>query len=593
MKSVIQLLPENISNQIAAGEVIQRPASAVKELVENSIDAGATDISVIIKDAGKQLIQVIDNGIGMTDIDARICFEKHATSKIKNFDDLYIIKTKGFRGEALASIAAVAQVEMKTRHKGSQVGTQVKVENSIVLSQEEVSTPEGTNLMARNLFYNVPARRNFLKSNQVEMKHIMEEVNRIALSHPMIRFRVYSNDSEIAHYKEGNIRQRIVSVMGEQINAGLVPLEEKSDYIHVHGFIGKPDFSRKTRGEQYLFVNNRFIKSSYINHAVMQAYKDILPADHFPFYAIFIDIDTSMVDVNVHPSKQEVKFEDERLVYTFVNAGVRHSLGMYNISPSLDFNQDVSVVNWDAFKEPKSFNPGNSGFISNHHNAIRNKQQEWQQLYEIAAQISDEEDETDNDSAGNEVSAEGRAPVQLNKRYILSQVRSGIVLIDQSYAHERILYEKYKHAIINGNLGVQKQLFPVSIELNNADSDLLQELVADISHLGFDVQYFGSNTFVIHGMPADLPGIPEKQLLEELLEQYKNSGTISGLNRQERLARAMAKSTCIKSGKVMDDIEMRSLTDELFSCENPYHTPGGKSTLIKIDWDEISGRFNQ
>ncbi|HWB62068.1 MAG TPA: DNA mismatch repair endonuclease MutL, partial [Chitinophagales bacterium] len=458
---IIRLLPDNIANQIAAGEVIQRPASAVKELMENAIDAGATHVKLIVKAAGKSLVQVIDNGCGMSETDARMCFEKHATSKIRAAEDLFNIRTMGFRGEALASIAAIAQVELKTRQTGEQLGTLIEIEGMKVTRQEPCQTPEGTSIAIKNLFYNVPARRNFLKSDTVELKNIIDEFQRIALAHPKVGFQLFNNDYEMFHLKPGNLKQRVVSLFGDNYAEKIVPVEEKSYALHVYGFVGKPEFSKKTRGEQFIFVNNRFIKSPYLNHAVSLAFDQMIPKENFPFFVLFLDIDPTKIDINVHPAKYEIKFEDEKLVYTFVNLGVKHALGAYSISPTLDFNQEDHLNKAGAFnqtprtwleitqhavdtKQAKKFAPP-SGFkpLSEREG---NNLQNWQSLYEtVGSQQPTLQRETipQHDEPAHEPVKEAVPPHQLQKRYIVSQIKSGFILIDQQAAHERIMYERY------------------------------------------------------------------------------------------------------------------------------------------------------
>jgi DNA mismatch repair protein MutL len=601
MSGIIKLLPDHISNQIAAGEVIQRPASAVKEMMENSIDAGATSIKLVIKEAGKTLIQVIDNGIGMNETDARLCFEKHATSKIRNIDDLFSIKTMGFRGEAMASIAAIAQVELKTKSHSANVGTHLIIEGSEVLSQEFCECAAGTQITIKNLFYNVPARRNFLKSNAVETRHIIDEFERIALAHPTISFSLFNNDYEIFHLKSGNLRQRIISIFGENYNSKLVPLEEKSDQIVVYGFTGKPDLTKKTRGEQFIFVNKRFIKSQYLNHAVMRAYDEMIPKDVFSFYCIFIDIDPALIDINVHPTKQEIKFEDDKLVYTFVNAGIRHSLAQYSISPTLDFEQEANINNWEAFGVTPSRKDSDEVIVQRANQSFNARKDfiknanlsNWEDLYKIAAtqnavQPLDttpaliEQDDKEIYSSKN---------FQLHNQYIISQIKSGFILIDQSLAHERILYEKYIESIAKNKSLSQKQLFAQNLEFSAQDTAILMEILPDINALGFDLQHFGGNNFVIHSLPVDINVANEKKMIEELLEQYKTNLSIQKLNARDNIARSLARSSCIKVGKHLSASEMNNIVEELFQCENPYTTANGTPTFITFDFEMIQDKF--
>jgi len=607
---IIRLLPDNIANQIAAGEVIQRPASAVKELLENSIDSGATHIKLIVKQAGKSLVQVIDNGCGMSETDARMCFEKHATSKIRAAEDLFNIRTMGFRGEALASIAAIAQVELKTRQTGEQLGTCIEIEGMKVLKQEPCQTPEGTSIAMKNLFFNVPARRNFLKSDSVELKNILEEFQRVALAHPKIAFQLFNNDYEMYHLKSGNLKQRICALFGDNYDSKIVPVEEKSYALHVYGFAGKPEFSKKTRGEQFIFVNNRFIKSPYLNHAVSMAYEQMIPQGSHPFYVLFLDIDPSKIDINVHPAKYEIKFEDEKLVYTFVNLGVKHAMGAYSVSPTLDFNQEHHLTNNDTFtqqpttwleitqnavqqREPKKYAPPSNfqPLTKREENNLKN----WEHAFDTVGkcEIRNPKSETNTEkffSSETEI-REAIPPHQVHKRYIVSQIKSGFILIDQQAAHERILFEKYLKMLSNQKHDSQRQLFPQSLDLNAADAQILQEILPEINNLGFDIQEFGKNSFVIHGFPADILQGDEKKMIEELIEQFKMNSGITKLTKRENLAKSIACSSSIKSGKHLTIEEMKTLIDELFACENPYTAPNGRFTFITYSLDELEKRF--
>ena len=611
---IIRLLPDNIANQIAAGEVIQRPASAVKELMENSIDSGATHIKLICKMAGKTLIQVIDNGCGMSETDARMSFEKHATSKIRTADDLFNIRTMGFRGEALASIAAIAQVELKTRQTGDQLGTYIEIEGMKITKQEPCQTPEGTSIAIKNLFFNVPARRNFLKSDSVELKNIIDEFQRIALAHPKLGFQLYNNDYEMYHLKPGNLKQRIVAIFGDNYAEKIVPVEEKSYALHVYGFVGKPEFSKKTRGEQFIFVNNRFIKSAYLNHAVSMAFEQMMPKDQFPFFVLYLDIDPTKIDINVHPAKHEIKFEDEKLVYTFVNLGVKHSLGAYSVSPTLDFNQESHLTQGGAFdqqprtwleitqhavqyKEAKKFAPP-SGFQALSEREANN-QKNWQSAFDTVGNkpVSTRQEDTpvwpqpkvEQDEP--ELIKEAVPPHQIQRRYIVSQIKSGFILIDQQAAHERIMFERYLKLIEKNRSESQRQLFPQSFELNAADAQILLEIMPDINNLGFDIQEFGKNSFVIHGFPADVVNGDERKMVEELIEQYKMNSSVTRLSKRESLAKSLAYSSAIKVGKVLGVEEMKTLIDELFACQNPYTAPNGRFTFITINNDELDKRF--
>ncbi len=644
MADIIQLLPDSIANQIAAGEVVQRPASAVKELMENSIDAGATKVQLILKEAGKVLLQVIDNGSGMSETDARMCFERHATSKIRRAEDLFSIRTMGFRGEAMASIAAVAQVELRTRREADEVGIKVVIEGSELKSHEPEQCPLGTNILIKNLFYNIPARRNFLKSNPVEMKHIMEDFQRIALAHPEVHFTMHHNNTEIFHLPGGNLRQRIIGIFGASHNKNLVPVQEDTESLMVTGFVGKPEFAKKTRGEQLFFVNKRFIKSSYLQHAVMTAYEDLLPRDAFPLFVIFLDIDPARIDVNVHPTKTEIKFEDEKLIYNYLKVAVRHALGQYSVTPTLDFDQEIGLRMSDmpsspqatyletirsnfSFQEDKKQesngagrSSGNNGLTFSNPNTLQsNNLRNWEKLYEgldkdfseekapLREVYSDEEEvevfENQSitigssfntgmlDDASHSFSREQKEPYQLHNRYIVSQIKSGYMLIDQQAAHERILYEKYLQLFDENNVSTQSELFPKTITLSIVDAEMLKEILPDINRLGFDVQEFGQTTFVIHGVPAELKqGANEQQLIERLLEQYKQNVNLS-LDLKENLARSMARSASTKRGKTLNPKEMRALIDELFACAMPFHSPTGVKCFVTYELDEIEKLF--
>lgn len=610
---IIRLLPDNIANQIAAGEVIQRPASAVKELLENSIDSGATHIKLIVKQAGKSLVQVIDNGCGMSETDARMSFEKHATSKIRAAEDLFNIRTMGFRGEALASIAAIAQVELKTKQTGEQLGTSIEIEGMKILKQEPCQTPEGTSIAMKNLFFNVPARRNFLKSDTVELKNIIEEFQRIALAHPKIGFQLFNNDYEMYHLKAGNLKQRIVAMFGENYASKIVPVEEKSYALHVYGFTGKPEFSKKTRGEQFIFVNNRFIKSPYLNHAVSMAFEQMLPQGSFPFYVLFLDIDPAKIDINVHPAKHEIKFEDEKLIYTFVNLGVKHALGAYSISPTLDFNQEHHLNNNDTFtqqprtwleitqhatstKDAKKFAPPSNfqPLTTREENNLKN----WEHAFDTVSsgskqpQLTANSQNTENrKQEEHDAYKEAVPPHQIQRRYIVSQIKSGFILIDQQAAHERIMFERYLKLLDRNKNESQRQLFPQNLDLNAMDAQILHQLLPEINNLGFDIQEFGKNSFVIHGFPADLLQGDEKKMIEELIEQYKMNLQITKLSKRENLAKSLAYSSSIKAGKKLSVEEMKTLIDELFACENAFNAPNGKFTFITLANDELEKRF--
>jgi len=619
MSDIIQLLPDAVANQIAAGEVVQRPASAVKELVENAIDAGADKIQLILKDAGKALIQVIDNGCGMSLTDARMSFERHATSKIKKAEDLFAIRTMGFRGEAMASIAAIAQVELKTRRHEDELGTCILIEGSEVLSQEACSANTGTSISVKNLFYNTPARRNFLKSNPVEMRHIIDEFQRVALANPQIFFSLHNDGQEVYHLPASLLKQRIVHLFGNNYNQRLVPVEEDTTIIKLHGFVGKPEFARKTRGEQFFFVNNRFIKDAYLNHAVFTAYQELLPDECYPMYVLFIDIDPSKIDINVHPTKTEIKYQDEKSIYAIIRSAVKRSLGRYNITPSLDFDQENSIehlITPKPFEEivapTIAFNPDFNPFAAEKKAqremppAFRTSgeyrsspiPQNWDTLYEISKREPSvqhkmhEEANIEVDEQEITKSSE-RQLFQIHNRFILSQIKSGFMLISQQAAHERVLYERFLQQLQSHSGVSQQSLFPQSVTLNSGDFELLKELLPDVRALGFDIREFGKNTVVVEGIPADLNNVGEEQLLEQLLEGFKNNLAILKLDKRDNLARSLARNAAIKAGTKMSLEEMNLLIDQLFACQMPNLALNGKPVISTFTLAELIERFEK
>ncbi len=617
MTDIIKLLPDSVANQIAAGEVVQRPASALKELIENAIDSGADKIQILIKDAGKSIIQVIDNGCGMSPTDARMCFERHATSKIRKAEDLFAIRTMGFRGEAMASIAAIAQVELKTRRLEDELGTFVCIEGSEIISQEPVSTMPGSSISVKNLFYNTPARRNFLKGNPVEMRHLNDEFQRVALANPDIFFTLHQDAIEVFHLPKGSLRQRITHLFGNTYNQKLVPVEETTSIIELKGYIGKPEFAKKTRGEQFFFVNNRFIKDPYLNHAVMNAFQEALSADSYPLYVLFIEIDPSQIDINVHPTKTEIKYQDEKSIYAIIRSAVKRSLGRYNISPTLDFNQETGfsqMISPKAFEDivppAIAFNPDFNPFSSEKKEReipfLRNSQEErqtltknWGSLYEIvqpeAQQNGLELDVNRQFEIGNQVfKSIGKQLFQLHNRFIISQIKSGFMLIDQQAAHERILFERFLEHLESRQGASQQSLFPQTITLNAVDFELVKELLTDIQSLGFQIREFGKNTMIIEGVPADIgKNISELEILEHLLEGFKNNQSALKLNKRDSLARALARNTSIKSGQILSSEEMNLLIDELFACEMPNTSLSGKPVISTFTLEELVQRFEK
>ncbi|MFZ9386437.1 MAG: DNA mismatch repair endonuclease MutL [Chitinophagaceae bacterium] len=609
MPDKITLLPDNIANQIAAGEVIQRPASAVKELLENAVDAGATEIKLIINDAGKSLVQVVDNGSGMSETDARMSFERHATSKIRTIEDLFHIRTMGFRGEALASIAAVSQVEMKTKKSGEDSGTYIEVENSAVRVQEPVAAPTGTSIAMKNLFFNVPARRNFLKSNAAEMRHIVDEFTRVALSFPTIQFSLTANNQQLFHLESGSLKQRIVQLLGNHYNARLVAVKEETDYMNIYGFVGKPDTAKKTRGDQYFFVNNRFIRSPYLNHAVMNAYQEMIPSDSFPMYVLFIDLDPTQVDVNVHPTKQEIKFEDEKIVYAFVQAAVKHALAQFSITPTLDFDLDASIQQLPAIQQPfteekKSAAAAGSlykGFTQKNqaHFIEKNELRHWKDFYK-PGQTENEKPEPapEPDTSLTHITPETQGfkdadLSQLLNTYITVPSGKGFLLIHQQAAHERVLYEELMKAGRDKPVATQRSMFPATLELAPADAAIMEEIMDDLQYLGFTIEPFGKNTYVIQGTPADVGTGNEKQSIEVLLEQYKHFNPEIKFSKREKLVRALARQRGIRTGTRLSEKEMRHLVNDLFACMQPNITPDGTPTYLELKAEQLEKMFGR
>jgi DNA mismatch repair protein MutL len=611
----IVLLPDNIANQIAAGEVIQRPASAVKELLENAVDAGATEIKLIVSEAGKTLLQVIDNGCGMSETDARMCFERHATSKIKNIDDLFHIKTMGFRGEALASIAAVAQVTLKTRREEDEAGTLLEVENSVVQRQEPVATPKGTNIAMKNLFFNIPARRNFLKSNAAEMRHIVEEFTRVAMAFPEIRFTLTSNGQELFYLEKGSLKQRIVQLLGNSYNAKLVAVNEETDYMNIHGFVGKPETAKKTRGDQYFFVNNRFIKSAYLNHAVMSAYQEMIPADSFPMYVLFIDIDPSQVDVNVHPTKQEIKFEDEKIVYAFVQAAVKHALAQFSITPTLDFDLDASIQQLPSVSQPftqdkkeivttsplyKGFTQKNQAHFIDRPSASELKH--WKDFCEPIQKKPVFFDHQEENSAPTFISPpissgftvdENTELAQVLQSYILFPTTESFLLVNQQAAHERVLYEQMSLASEQQPITVQRSMFPITLDITPSDAVILNELLPHFKILGYLIEPFGKNSFVIQGTPADLEPGQEKQIIDFTIEQYKHFNSELKLSQREKLIRSLARQRAVKTGTRLTEQEMRQLLKNLFACSVYNIAPNGNPIYLEFKKEQIERMFGR
>ena len=623
MSDTIHLLPDHIANQIAAGEVIQRPASAVKELMENAVDAGATQIKLIVNDAGKALIQVIDNGKGMSVADAQNAFARHATSKISTIEDLFQIRTMGFRGEALASIAAVAQVSLKTKRSEDELGTLVEIENSKVTECSSIAHETGTSISMKNLFFNVPARRNFLKSNTAELKHIIEEFTRVALSFPEIFFSLTSNGQDVYHWEGGSFKQRAIQVLGNNYQTKLVTVGEQTDYLTVSGFVGKPETARKTRSDQYFFVNRRFIKSAYLHHAVANAFEGLLPKDSFPSYILYIDVDPSQIDINVHPTKQEIKFEDDKIIYAFVQAAVKHALAQFSIAPSLDFSLDADMQQLDAIQKPFTADKIQSATSNSLYAGFTQKNQahfipksssandtDWKSFFtnipsatNDGSEISDTQTSTESyivkpSSMGLYKEEESLSVLedalllQLHNTYIIAPTQSGCIILHQQLAHERVLYEKYQKASAHPH-ATQKSLFPVVLELNPSDAILLDEMLEDLSIIGYEIESFGNNSFIIQGIPADVLSGNEKNAIELLLEQFKHFTGEIKYSKREKLIRCMSRQMAIKAGQSLSQKEMHSIIQSLSECDIPNVTASGAPTYIEFKESYLDGLFSR
>ncbi|MEJ2594497.1 MAG: DNA mismatch repair endonuclease MutL [bacterium] len=601
MSNIIKLLPDSVANQIAAGEVIQRPASAVKELMENSLDAGATQIELVIRDAGKSLIQVIDNGCGMSPIDARMSFERHATSKISDANDLFAIRTLGFRGEALASIAAIAHVEVKTRQHEDELGTCLKIEGSEVKSQEPCPCASGTNILVKNLFFNVPARRNFLKSNTAETRHIIEEFTRVALFQPEISFGMIHNDKPVFKLPAGSLKSRILGLFGNHYNERLLPVDQSTQSLRISGFIGKPEFARKTRGEQYFFVNNRFIKHAYLNHAVANTYTELIPTDAYPSYFLNIEMDTKEIDINIHPTKTEVNFRDARLVYGVLQAAVKKSIGLHSLSPTIDFDLDPSIEQvfvtspGDDLKKPTvkidpDYNPFNKGKTGDTTFPRRQPADTgWQKLYgDTPSGDRDTGEGPDELSTGGKPMAASRGRFfQVQNRYILTNIKSGLMFIDQQRAHERILYEQYFKQLSGKGQASQQQLFPYNLQFSAGEAEVLRTLLNDLSRLGFHIETFGGSSFVVNGIPADMHENDITLALEKIVENHKQHARDINYDKSVNLARSLAVSNSMKEGKKLSETEMEDIFDRLFSCQVPEVSPDGKRIIKVLVQEEL------
>lgn len=597
---IIKLLPDSVANQIAAGEVIQRPASVVKELIENAIDAGATQIDLIVKDAGRTFITVIDNGCGMSETDARLCFERHATSKITCADDLFAIKTMGFRGEALASIAAVAQVELTTRRKEDEVGTKIRIEGSKVIEQLPKPASVGTNITIKNLFFNVPARRNFLKSNEAELRHINEEFFRITIMNPEIGFTFVSNDKELFHLYPGTLKQRIVGLFGKDYDSKLLPVNQVTETVTIDGFIVKPEFSKKTRGEQYFFVNRRFIKHAYLHHAVENAYKELIPQDCFPGYFLDIQIDPKEIDINIHPTKTEVNFIDVKLIYAIMHSAVRKAIGQNNLAPMLDFdiNPNMGIDFGEASRMDRPVITPKTDFDPNYNpfkiSPIRHQQQQnWRIAYDSSNDTVSNTSIGENTSENKPFEEEQKnLYIQLQQSHIVTTVKSGILVIDQHLAHERILYEKYLKEMETEVIASQQELFPHHISLNINDASILKEMKPELEKIGFRIEAMNNTTFVINGTPVDCKGSDAVSIIEKILEDYKTNLSGNQSDKKLNLARSLASQMAVKAGQTLSSVEMQDIVDRLFGCAVAEVAPNGRKIFTIINADDIKTRLN-
>ncbi|WP_284652442.1 DNA mismatch repair endonuclease MutL [Flavobacterium terrisoli] len=615
MSSIIQLLPDHVANQIAAGEVVQRPASVVKELLENAVDAKATDIKLIIKDAGKSLIQVIDNGLGMSVTDSRLCFERHATSKIRQAEDLFSLHTKGFRGEALASIAAIAHVEMKTKQEQEELGIHIIIEGSKFVSQEPAVLPKGTSFAVKNLFFNIPARRNFLKSETVEQRHIVDEFQRVAMAHPNIHFTMYHNGSEMFNLPVSNFRQRIVNIFSGKTNEKLVPVKEDTEIVNLQGFIGKPEFSKKNRGEQFFFVNDRFIKSGYLHHAVMAAYEGLLKDGAQPSYFLYLEVPPHTIDINIHPTKTEIKFDDEHALYAILRSAIKHSLGQFNVAPVLDFDRDPNLdtpyqyqnkeAEYPTIQVDRSYNPfsedkPSKSSASNFSYKKPEAQPSWESLYvglkqagqEIAEMTFENEAVTSSLFEENEIEQEVKRTYQIHKKYIVSPIKSGMVIINQKRAHERVLYEEFLTSMTVYQASSQQLLFPLQLHFSSGEIELLAELKTSLENTGFVFESMNEDNIMISGLPVNVTESEISIVLEELLSDLQDGIPDNSFSQNDTIAKSMARSLAIKTGTYLTEKEQENLVHNLFACKEPNVSPFQKPTFITMSVEDLDKKFS-
>lgn len=622
MSSIIQLLPDHVANQIAAGEVVQRPASVVKELLENAVDAKATDIKLIIKDAGKSLVQVIDNGSGMSVTDARLCFERHATSKIRQAEDLFSLHTKGFRGEALASIAAIAHMEMKTRQEQEELGTHIVIEGSKFVSQDVAVLPKGTSFAVKNLFFNIPARRNFLKSETVEHRHIVDEFQRVALAHPNIHFTYYHNGGELFNLPQSNFRQRIVNIFSGKTNEKLVPVHEDTEIVSIQGFVSKPEFAKKNRGEQFFFVNDRFIKSGYLHHAVMAAYEGLLKDGAQPSYFLYLNVPPHTIDINIHPTKTEIKFDDEHALYAILRSAIKHSLGQFNVAPVLDFDRDSNLdtpynyqnkeASTPTIQVDGNFNPFSDDKPNKHFSTHRktDNTSSWESLYvglkhdtdsslegaqqtitDIAEIEFESEEVTGSLFDENEIEHSGNRTYQIHKKYIVNPIKSGIVIVDQQRAHQRILYEQFLTNMTVHQASSQQLLFPINLFFSSSEMELIGELQLSLVNTGFVFEETNDDHVVISGLPVNVSEGEASIVLEQLLSDLQDGIPESSFSQNDSIAKSMAKSLAVKTGSYLTEKEQENLVNGLFACKEPNVSPFHKPTFITMRVEDLDKKF--
>ena len=608
MSDIIQLLPDSVANQIAAGEVIQRPASVVKELVENSVDAGAKNIDVAVVDAGRTSIQVIDDGKGMSETDARLAFERHATSKIRHAEDLFNLHTNGFRGEALASIAAVAQVVLKSRQEGEEVGTQLSISGSRFEGQEACSSSVGSVFSVNNLFYNVPARRKFLKSNSTELNNILTAFERIVLVNPQIAFTLHSNNTELFNLKAGNLRQRIIDVFGKRINQDLLPVNVETTMCKISGFVGKPESARKKGAHQFFFVNGRYMKHPYFNKAVMTAYDRLVPQGEQVPYFLYFDVNPNDIDVNIHPTKTEIKFENEQAIWQILMAAVKESIGMFNDVPSIDFDTedkpDIPVYNPDVVSSASApkislnphYNPFKSSPSSGKPTAVKPVDEQWEQLYEglnnqdsveREADIFESESETEINTSQSILAEKSPAHYQYKGKYVMTAVKSGLMIIDQHRAHVRVLYERYLEQIQQQTSHSQKVLFPEVLQFPVSDEVILEKLLPEMSKMGFELDNLGGGSYAVNAIPTGLDGVNPLHLVQDMVFSAKEKGVKALDEVHQSLALTLARNAAIPQGQVLSNEEMETLVNDLFACSNVNYTPDGKNVLCILKQQEI------